>query len=630
MASPQQRAESFLTTRADRKPIPVTAATIEEGAGVAVLGAAEVDEADFPFSNFIHSHQVEANRVAAAMMTMANEDSSDAGLEKILDFAEEEALRTSNELVKFALLVFITHHPAGQRLPAPPLEERDPQKVKPSHPPLVVTEGVAVLGALGKEGKLDWYREDIGANDHHTRWHVVYNGGGVPNPANPSQLIPKDRHGELFLYMHQQMLARYDAERLGVELAAAKPISTFTGPIAEGYQPNLEDFTDRAANAPMGTATNTARLTAASKAITNELRNNNGAAFKIAGRRFEDVLGTALEAAFGSPSQQTFGSLHNSGHGRIASIDDPAGNPGQGVMGFTDTAIRDPVFYRWHRFIDDLFVTEWQEKQPAQNFGDAPAGISLRDETGGGHTKSGASPDVIVVRAADVIGDPQLFGEQKFGGENWAKDPDQSGVAHGKLETRMKNRVVDGDPVEELDHDDFFTFFRVDNSAAAAKKVTFRVFLAAEKFFENRRQWIEMDKFEFTLPANAKSVVARSSKLSSVARKPARRPGDPPPAPEPGADPNYCDCGWPYHLLLPRSTKTGGKYQVFVMLTDHTKDNVGPDSKCGSMSFCGKKDKYPDDRPMGYPFSFKWPDKIAKIILAQENMAARDITITWK
>jgi hypothetical protein len=27
-----------------------------------------------------------------------------------------------------------------------------------------------------------------------------------------------------------------------------------------------------------------------------------------------------------------------------------------GVMGDTATAMRDPVFYRWHAFIDDLFT----------------------------------------------------------------------------------------------------------------------------------------------------------------------------------------------------------------------------------------------------------------------------------
>lgn len=36
----------------------------------------------------------------------------------------------------------------------------------------------------------------------------------------------------------------------------------------------------------------------------------------------------------------------------------------------------------------------------------------------------------------------------------------------------------------------------------------------------------------------------------------------------------YCSCGWPEHMLLPKGTHKGMVYELFVMATDYTVDNV--------------------------------------------------------
>jgi hypothetical protein len=193
----------------------------------------------------------------------------------------------------------------------------------------------------------------------------------------------------------------------------------------------------------------------------------------------------------------------------------------------------------------------------------------------------------------------------------------------------MRQRRIGSSTVQYLDHEDFFYFIRVNNDANAEQIVTVRIFLAANEWVDERREWIELDKFQQSLAAG-RNVIARSSKLSAVVRKPALRPGDPAPPREPGADPNYCDCGWPYHLLLPRGTRAGKSFRLLVVMTSWDIDKVEVEGKCGSMSFCGKKDAaYPDRRPMGYPFDRRWANGISKTILAQKNMAARDIRIQW-
>src|SRR5258706_15178767 len=98
--------------------------------------------------------------------------------------------------------------------------------------------------------------------------------------------------------------------------------------------------------------------------------------------------------------------------------------------------------------------------------------------------------------------------------------------------------------------------------------------------------WIEMDKFVQDLPASKRVVVFRPARLSPVVCKPAVRPSEPKLVQTPGTPGdarNYCDCGWLYHLLVPRGDETGKEFRPLVMLTDWNLDNTGADTKCGSM-----------------------------------------------
>lgn len=53
-----------------------------------------------------------------------------------------------------------------------------------------------------EEHRLFYFREDLGINLHHWHWHLVY-----PFDAH-IEVVKKDRRGELFYYMHQQITAR--------------------------------------------------------------------------------------------------------------------------------------------------------------------------------------------------------------------------------------------------------------------------------------------------------------------------------------------------------------------------------------------------------------------------------------
>ncbi len=116
------------------------------------------------------------------------------------------------ELARHAIKLFLTHYRHGLPLRIKGLEARAPWLILPSR------ESAAGAAAANPEERLLWLREDPKLNEHHEHWHVVYPISGVPAPGNPRGGVTKDRQGELFLYMHRQMLARYDTERLAVSL----------------------------------------------------------------------------------------------------------------------------------------------------------------------------------------------------------------------------------------------------------------------------------------------------------------------------------------------------------------------------------------------------------------------------
>ena len=77
---------------------------------------------------------------------------------------------------------------------------------------------------------LSYFREDYDFNDHHYHWHLVY----PPTGWKDQRII--DRQGELFLYMHSQMIARYNAELLSWDLDLTHNWS-YDDILAYGYTP---------------------------------------------------------------------------------------------------------------------------------------------------------------------------------------------------------------------------------------------------------------------------------------------------------------------------------------------------------------------------------------------------------
>jgi hypothetical protein len=700
------------------------------------------------FSAFDEVQVAQAMDIAADFMRIAGEGAAPDALDAVLDAYEARRHTANPDLLDYALMVFITHHPRGTTLThaVPPVTLRNPELVAPSrlsaNRPVVQAGLVAramglALAAVGDptdfaggalpSDNLEWYREDPFANEHHSHWHVVYPIAGVPNPANPRQLIFKDRQGEIFFYMHQQMLARYDAERVALGLDRVAPYTDYLKKIAIGYNPGpvleQQGFSERRPGAKMTNIppapgqpgyTVAAHLTVLAN-VTTALT-NRAYTFLQPPVAMTDVslFGSTVEAngaGIGTSTavRQHYGSLHNVGHNLISR----ASVLGTGVMVTPTTAIRDPVFWEWHKHIDDFYAT-WQDGGPVQTFADRPP-VKMRKSFAG----AASSPDIMFAfedaLPAGALQDLASWGESTFGGANWDTSFSGSGPTTETLETTMVRRRmaladrVTNVPIDHLTHRPFVYVFRIENLAARAVTITARVFIAPvtgiPSSANDRRTWIEMDKFVVQLTAGEKKVAVRRGAQSSVIRKPAEmlpellkelgirfsaaqlaamqnaglssaiaarlqpqvdrdlginflfdllgesdfnvaapflgqfatillseqpaRPGDN----DTGADIdqqeqfNYCTCGWPYNLLLPRGTAEGMPFRIVAICSDWEIDRVAGDDGCGSLSFCGARDKYPDKRPMGYPFNARLADSLPDTVMANANMAFCDFTI---
>jgi len=615
-----------------------------------------------------------------------------AGLEAVLETAEHESITGDTAMVRQALSMFVTHNQSGRKLikprtvnGAPNLFVRSPERRRSAR--LQISEG-------GDSPQLDYWREDALANEHHEHWHQVYPFSGIPvrdfdqwvaqtsidqmvdildtvspNPNWRAQLeaasstqiasffatnftpqlvrqLPNhlrgllsrsnDRHGELFIYMHAQMLARYDAELLSHGLQRVQPFgpAEWGNAIASGHNPIGLPFNRRLPGRSLSTE---------GQLLLNELNDaiefaiGNDAAQQSDGSSIalEPVLvGEIIEAA--APwtttiDTQIYRGLHNIGHGFLASLASPGGG---GVMNSPVVAIRDPIFWRWHKHIDDL-AAGWQEQQSPYPLDDQPNIIIRKAATTDGAGANWLSPDIALVHSdalpTDV--DPETVGEDWFGGANWdtpvgtISGPATAAVTD-ELTTMMVDRQTPAGPAPFLSHEPFAWFLRLENPASQAIDITVRIFLAPVALEDDRRAWIEMDKFHINLAASQRRVVYRADTESSVIKRPAERsPDEISDLASGDGELSYCDCGWPWTLLLPRGNAQGMPYRLLVMCTDWSIDRVAEPEQCGSMSFCGATDRYPDSRDMGYPFCRPFAQPIADVFGSLVACAGRSLTI---
>jgi tyrosinase len=196
------------------------------------------------FSLWIPRHRRIAGRLIDIFMGMRN-------LEDLQSCAAYARDRVNPLLFNYAMCVTLLHRPDTKRLTLPSFVESFPDRfvdstvfasareeatmVDPGNRMPIVIPRDYTSSNLEDEHRLWYFREDLGVNLHHWHWHLVY-----PSDATRIDMVDKDRRGELFYYMHSQLVSRYNLERFSNNLPRVKRLNNFRDPIAEGYFPKMD------------------------------------------------------------------------------------------------------------------------------------------------------------------------------------------------------------------------------------------------------------------------------------------------------------------------------------------------------------------------------------------------------
>ncbi|XP_061722236.1 phenoloxidase subunit 1-like [Cydia pomonella] len=592
------------------------------------------------FSLFVPAHRQLAGKLIDIFMNMR--DVSD--LQSVCSYCQ---LRINPYMFNYCLSVAILHRPDTKGLNIPTFAETFPDKfVDPkvfrkaretttvvpdgSRMPVVIPQNYTAADAE-PEQRVAYFREDIGINLHHWHWHLVY-----PFEAADRNIVNKDRRGELFYYMHQQIIARYNFERLCNNLQRVQRYRDFRAPIEEGYFPKLDSQVASRAWPPRfsgSTIRDLDRPVDQIRADVSQLETwrdrfiqaiEDGAIDLPSGRKLPldeqtgiDILGNLMEASALSRNSAKYGDLHNMGHVFISYAHDPDHRHLEqfGVMGDSATAMRDPIFYRWHSYVDDIFNLHKAKLTP--------------------YSKQQLDFPSVRVSSISVQG--------RAGANTFATQWEQSIV---ELSRGLDFQPRGSMPARftHLQHEDFVYNIEVNNTSSQSVMGTVRIFLAPVQdesgqplpFEDQRRGMVELDKFSVGLrPGN--NSIKHNSKDSSVTipyertfRSQEARPGQP--GSDQAAEFDFCGCGWPHHMLLPKGTAQGYPCVLFVQVTSWNEDRVEQDlvGSCNdAASYCGIRDrKYPDRRAMGFPFDRPNPARSLSDFL-QPNMAVQQCRIKF-
>jgi tyrosinase len=193
---------------------------------------------DGAFSLFLENHILIASKLIDVLMAPKT-------IEDLMSLASYIRDRINPYLFQYAFSVVIAHRADTKDLNIPSFLETMPdQFIDPKVVPELAVRAANFdpnlnepfkvprqFTASGREEEqvMAYFREDIGVNLHHWHWHLVY-----PTSSTQISIVNKDRRGELFYYMHAQLISRYNVERMCNGLPCVIPLNNLRVPVPEG------------------------------------------------------------------------------------------------------------------------------------------------------------------------------------------------------------------------------------------------------------------------------------------------------------------------------------------------------------------------------------------------------------
>ncbi|CAL4121185.1 unnamed protein product [Meganyctiphanes norvegica] len=559
------------------------------------------------FSLFTPKHREEALMLFEVFINCKNWDPC------IRNNAAYFRSRMNEGVFTYAVYVGVIHHPVAKGVVLPPLYEITPHMFTNSEvinkaytAKMTQTPGKFTMGYTGSqknpEQRVAYFGEDIGMNVHHVSWHMDY-----PFWWQDKFGYSMDRKGELFFWVHHQLTARFDAERLSNEMNFVDELY-WDRPIVEGFAPHTTykyggEFPARPDNTNFEDVEGVAKIrdlmiwedrirdaiahgyVTASDGTTIDILNDKGI----------DILGDLIESSTYSVNPYYYGALHNTAHIVLGRQGDPKGKFKQppGVMEHFETATRDPAFFRLHKYMNNIFK-EFKDRLPS-------------------YSKEDFLWEGVELETIEIEGSLETFFEDFEFSIGNAVDDSQN-VADVSLTAVVKR----------LNHKPFSFKMQVNNNKGAAAVASARIYMCPRRdangvaFHPNSGRWgcIEMDKFYVELAPGANTVIRPAEKSTvTIPDIPSfdfmKEKTDA--AVAAGADATGLEefgrsCGIPNRLLLPKGKENGLEMVLMAFLEDGEADKaddftIDVNSEFGGThAHCGiRGQKVPDKRALGYP-----------------------------
>jgi hypothetical protein len=443
---------------------------------------------------------------------------------------------------------------------------------------------------MNKDQKLTYMTEDPVYNALYYQYSLDY-------PywmAGKDYGLDKDRRGEFFIVLHQQILARYYLERLSNGLGEI-PEFNWRQPIKSGYRPSLmyvngKQFPIRPNYYNLYTEGNH-KFVQEAEDRERRIRDivdqgyiyYNGTTYSLSKPEDVNTLGNLMQ---GNPDNFD---LHHNFHDHIVPsfLENPA------------TVLRDPLFYQFYK---NLLQSYWKFMSHIPKYTEAE--LSFKG-----------------VKINNVKFDKiETFFEHFDIDITNVLDHEQSEITKKVEEIKEVNFKPDEYLVKaqtvRLNHKPFT--YKINVQSDAAQKASIRVFIGPKydnfgthiDFDENRKNFVVLDVFYTNLVAGENVITRgcdeskfyvgdRTTYLELYKRVVAGRSGEKPWT----ADLYKHVCNRPRHLMFPKGKKGGMTYQLYFIINPYIESATKPFSTFDPRYSCGigSGSRYFETRTMLFP-----------------------------
>ncbi|CAB3374838.1 Hypothetical predicted protein [Cloeon dipterum] len=465
------------------------------------------------------------------------------------------------------------------------------------------------------EQRVAYFSEDLGISMHNKFIQLEF-----PFWMDAKKYsLTLDRKGELYYWIYDQLLARYDLERVANYLPEIEEISFVNREVKHGYNSHVSymngvDFPIRPDNMHIEDLEDMT----VEDVLDYERRireaidlgyffDREGNKITLKDNKGIDWVGRLI---YGFPDVPTtyYGNLTTYAFALVSHIVDPLHKLGAapGLLEHAETAPRDPAFYGLHKNLNKLFVKYKEHLAPYKREDLVFPGVKVEN----------VEVDKLITYFEDFEFDLySVF----------------AGTYESDKNVNIKYRVP------RLNHKTFN--YKFDVTSDKEQDVIVRIFLGPKydvygkelTLNEKRTKMIEMDKFKYSL-TSGKTVVTRSSEDAFLTYKDEWSTKSMIEKVEEaieGKTTLYKEetyhCGFPERLLLPRGRKGGMPFSLFVMVSPY--ESTATESKTFSFGYCSAYDRvYPDVKPFGYPFD----RKISEYDFNTPNIFFKDVIIFHK